>query len=469
MGSDQSKLERRLALEQIVSRMARNFVKLSHAEEGIQIALQEIGQFSGASRAYIFEFQSNLILMDNTFEWCHEDVSAEKENLQNIEVAMFPWWIEKLKSGNILNIHDVSELGSEAQMEKEILEMQNIKSVLVMPIMSRGELSGFVGFDNVHTVGTWQEDDQSVLSLAAELFSNVFERLLSEKELNDAKDELEASLNSLQTLQSQMIQQEHLVAIGQLAAGVAHEINNPLGFVLSNQKMLRQYTEKLVHYAKLCLITEHTVSLTDKEVDEITYINDDLEDLFDDVDMGLSRVKKIVESLRFFSRVDSLQMYEPYNVREGIMNTLVIIHNRITESVNLQLDVPDDLPIIRVFGSKMNQVLLNLITNALDAIVDRHPLSGGELKISAHVVSNEELKSFMKIQFIDNGIGMTDEVKQKIFNPFFTTKPVGKGTGLGMILVYDIVKNLHKGEIFIESEVNHGSTVTILIPMEAMV
>jgi len=468
MDNSSVQLKRRLALEQIISRMARNFVQLNKAEEGIQIALSEIGKFSGASRAYIFEFHSDHIYMDNTFEWCQEGVSAEIENLKHQEIGFFPWWMDKIRGGDVLNIPDVSKLGPEAQAERDILEMQGIKSVLVMPLMKRGILSGFVGFDNVDTLGTWQEDDGAVLSIAAEFFSNVFDRLTSEKELNDAKDELETSLNSLQSLQSQLIQQEHLAAIGQLAAGVAHEINNPLGFVLSNQKTLRQYAQKLMRFIDSEASDEIHAPFSQKEQDEVTYIKDDLEDLFNDIDNGLQRVKKIVESLRFFSRIDSLQAFEPYNLKEGITNTLVIINSRITETIRLTLEIPDDLPLIMAHGSKINQVILNLIVNALDAISERHTLEGGEVTISAEVVDNKleiENNKQLLIKFIDNGIGMSEEVQQKIFNPFFTTKPVGKGTGLGMILVYDIVKNIHKGDIQITSEVGKGTTVSITLPV----
>ena len=370
------RFERRLALEQIISRMARNFVHLEKAVAGIHIALKEIGEFSGASRAYIFEFNSDGASMDNTYEWCGDGVSAEKDNLQNIAIGTFPWWMDKIRDGDVLNIHDVSKLGAEAQAEREILEMQGIKSVLVMPIMKRAILNGFVGFDNVNSLGTWQEDDTSVLSIAAEFFSNVFDRLTSERELNDAKDELEASLTSLQRLQAQMIQQEQMVAIGLLAAGVAHEINNPLGFVLSNQKTLRQYTEILAQYTTGFAKGEVWSDVSPKDKEDMRYIQEELSDLFDDIDIGLQRVKKIVESLRFFSRVDSMQAFDPYSLKEGISNTLVIINSRLSDAVHLKLEIPDNLPNLIVHGSKINQVLLNLIINALDAIADLGPVDG---------------------------------------------------------------------------------------------
>lgn len=463
---EREKLKRKLALEQIISRMARNFVRLENAELGIQIALRELGEFSGASRAYIFEFNEDDRYMDNTYEWCGEGISAEQHNLQHQEISIFNWWMQQIGSGDILNIHDISKLGPEAQAEREILEVQGIRSVLVMPLMKRGKLSGFVGFDNVTSLGIWHEEDAVALSLAAEIFSNVFDRRAQERALTEAKDELEASLDSLKMLQAQLIQQEQLVAIGQLAAGVAHEINNPLGFVLSNQATLKQYTQKLLKYAEHAFSDQVGPEDTVKARAEVDYIKDDLADLFKDIDIGLKRVKNIVESLRIFSRIDSMQSFEPYNMQEGIANTLVILHSRLTESVTLDLDMPEDLPNLVVHGSKINQVILNLIVNALDAIAERHPLRGGRLKIS--VRASQPLVPIgqgnqLVLEIEDNGIGMTEDVLQKIYNPFFTTKAVGKGTGLGMILVYDIVKNLHQGHIDIASVPNKGTRVAITL------
>ncbi|HAS73572.1 MAG TPA: hypothetical protein DCS67_05455 [Clostridiales bacterium UBA8960] len=466
MKSTFKQLERRIELEQIVSRMARNFVHLERVVESIHNALKEIGEFSGASRAYIFEFQSNGKYMDNTHEWCGDGVSSEIENLKSQEVGIFTWWWDQIKSGEVLNIHDVSKLGPEAQAERNILEMQDIKSALVMPLIKKGALYGFVGFDNINTLGTWHDDDEAVLATAAELFNNVFERLESERELTSAKDELEASISSLQLLQAQLIHQEHMAAIGQLAAGVAHEINNPLSFVLSNQETLKQYTEKLLKYANATFSEGTQNTLLQEDLDEISYIQEDLSDLFNDINTGLSRVKKIVDSLRFFSRIDSTQSFEPYNVVEGVKNTLVMIHSRLSDGIKLKLDIQNDLPEITVHGSKINQVLLNLIVNAIDAIVEKNPTNGGELIISVKSLENtnvEDKRNVIQIQISDDGIGMTEEVLQKIYNPFFTTKAVGKGTGLGMILVYDIIKNLHKGDVDISSEPGVGTTVTITL------
>lgn len=455
----ESRWSHRLEFEQIVSKMAKEFVMIDTVKAAIMNALEAIGVFSGASRAYIFEFQENGIFMDNTFEWTKEGVSAEIENLKNQEIGFFPWWMGQIGTGNPLIINDVSALSDEAKAEREILQMQGILSVLVMPLFKKGKLNGFVGFDNVDSLGHWQEEDMAVLRIATELFSNVFERMTYEFELKKSKEDLEHSLLTLQKMQSTLVQQEQMVAIGQLAAGVAHEINNPLGFVLSNHKTLKDYTEKLSLYANECVKMRALEEGLKVDLEELEYINEDLEDLFEDIDSGLERVKKIVESLRFFSRVDGIHVFEPYDIKEGIRNTLVIIHSRVSESVDLIQEIPDEFPLIEANGSKINQVILNLLINALDAVQEKYPLIGGKITIRA-----KKLENAIELEVQDNGTGIDEEVKKQIFNPFFTTKPLGKGTGLGMSVVYDIVKNIHGGEILIESSEELGTSVRIILP-----
>lgn len=465
----EERFQHRLALERIVSRIARNFVMLENPTDSINHALEEIGKYSRASRAYIFEFQEDGIFMNNTYEWCREGVASEMARLQNQKINSFPWWMAQIKEGDILNIKDVSKLGDEAQAEREILELQSVKSALIMPLMQRGILNGFVGFDNVDATGNWHDEDMTVLSIAAEFFSSVFNRLAAEKEIHNAKKELEVSLESLQHLQAQLIQQEQLVAIGQLAAGVAHEINNPLGFVMSNQKTLQNYANILKGYAEYCLERNEKPALSDSDRKELTYIVEDLDDVFSDINEGLVRVKKIIKSMRIFSRIDRMTDYEPYDVKEGIENTLVIIKSRLSGLGALKLNIDTPIPMIQAYGGKINQVLLNLIVNALDAIKEAHPNSPGEgcLEISTRTKRNKNERKIVEIQIVDNGIGMTDEVKNKLFMPFYTTKKIGKGTGLGMSIVYDIVKNSHAGEIIVESTEGVGTSITVQLPVNS--
>ncbi len=449
----ESKLVRQLELEKIVSNIARGFVRIDDIDYAISNALKAIGEFSNASRAYVFKFKENDTLMDNTNEWCKVGVDAEIDNLQNLPTNIFPWWINKIINGEVLDIHDVSDLGDSAKAEKEILEMQNIKSVLVLPISYKDKLQGFVGFDNIESKGVWTEEDQVILSLASEFFSNVFERKVTEDKLNHSNKELEKVVLSLKSAQTQLFQQENMVAIGQLAAGVAHEINNPLGFVWSNHTILKNYVYDLINIID-------GMKLAEEKRSEYDFIVSDVDGLVEDINSGLERVKKTINGLRFFSKVDKIEDVELYDIREGIENTLVVISYKLKNKIKIIQVIDNELPLIMVNGGKINQVILNLLINAVDAIEEVGNRNNGVIKIE---VNKSEDHIILKIT--DNGAGMSEDVKKQMFNPFFSTKEIGKGTGLGLNISYDIVNNLHNGKLIVQSEVGVGTEITVKLPI----
>lgn len=458
MSSDnQQHLRRKLALEAVISKIAKEFVHLDGIDDSISRALESLGTFSHSDRAYIFLFQKNGAFMDNVYEWCAEGVEPAISSLQNLEISIFPWWIKQISQGDPLNIHDVESLPAEASAEKDILSMQGIRSVLVLPIMSKNSLNGFVGFDNTHSVSNWSDDDTSVLAIASELFSSAFDRSDAEKQLESANLELKLTIDSLKSAQSQLLQQEQMVAIGQLAAGIAHEINNPLGFIISNQNTLKDYIRTLLTTMPGAC-AEASAIVDEDAKSRVDFIRDDLPVVLDDMDIGLQRIRKIVDSLRFFSRIDSLTDYELYDLREGIQNTLVVINSRFKDSIAVTIDFDESFPLIEVNGGKINQVILNLVVNAMDAIEDRHA-TGGALAITAR---NQD--THVALTFIDNGNGIPEDVLPHIFVPFYTTKPVGKGTGLGLSIAYDTIVNEHHGNISVESIAGTGTTITLTLP-----
>lgn len=453
---DADQLERQLKLERIISDIARRFVHMENVESSINYALKVIGEFSLASRAYIFEFHEDCLLMDNTYEWCADGVNPEIDFLKNQEIAMFNWWMDQIKEGKILDIYDVEALGPEATNEKEILMQQGIKSVLVLPIIIQSQLSGFVGFDNVHSKSNWTESDRVILGIAAEFFSNIFNRKRYEKYIAKSNAELNEALLNLKLAQNQLVQQEQMAAVGQLAAGIAHEINNPLTFVLSNHQMLNQYLKELI-----MMIDDHPACILDLEHKaHYDFLKNDIFDVFEDMSLGIHRVRKIVEGLRSFSRVDHDNAFEAYDLNENVKHTLTIINNRIKSIATLKLDLDMALPIIYAIGSKINQVILNIIINALDAIEEKNSIESGTLEISTKIENDHVI-----LVISDNGIGMTPETIQKLYNPFYTTKPVGKGTGLGMSITHEIIKSLHNGHIDVASQWQLGTSISIHLPI----
>ncbi len=285
--------------------------------------------------------------------------------------------------------------------------------------------------------------------------------------------QLEQKMNELKITQMRLIQQEKLAGIGQLAAGVAHEVNNPLGFIISNLNMLDKYvnkfTEMLTAYQNLKSIAEigdrqhlllHLDQIekiaTQKKLD---FIKGDASELLRETHHGLLRIAEIVQSLRVFSRVDSSSEQEDYDLNEGIENALIIAQNEYKDIAGIEKSF-GDIPRFRCAGSEVNQVLLGIIINAAQAIREKLPEGSGLISI---VTSCENDRICCAIS--DNGCGISEEIRNRIFEPFFTTKPPGKNTGLGLSLAHDAVVNKLKGEIGVESVIGKGTTVTICFPM----
>ena len=297
----------------------------------------------------------------------------------------------------------------------------------------------------------------------------VFERT---KELRHKNAELEVAYKELQNAQSQVIHQEKMASIGQLAAGVAHEINNPLGFTMSNFETLHKYMVRLVEVIKefrsfrLEAMNMGIVALQ-KQAEEISalerknkleYILQDMDTIFQETQEGFKRVGDIVKALRIFSRVDQQGKTEDYDLTEGVRNSLIVSRNEVKYIAKIKEDLAD-LPLVSAVGGQINQVLLNIILNAAYAIKDKEL---GELGLITIRTYADEQSVYCSIQ--DNGRGIPEHIKKDIFNPFFTTKPVGQGTGLGLSISYDIITNKHHGEISFNSVEGEGTTFTIRLP-----
>ncbi|MCK5283239.1 MAG: DUF835 domain-containing protein [Nanoarchaeota archaeon] len=189
-------LNRKLEFEKTIAAISSRFVCVSDINGAINISLAEIGRLNGACRAYLFLFKEDEKTMDNTHEWCAEGVSPQIDNLQNLPTSMVPWWMKKLNNGEVIHVEDVSKLPLEAKAEKEILEAQDIKSLLVLPLYTGSRLAGFIGFDNVFESGRWSEDDLALLRISAEIIGNALVRRKAEEELKSSRDQLDNIINS---------------------------------------------------------------------------------------------------------------------------------------------------------------------------------------------------------------------------------------------------------------------------------
>ncbi|WP_319405329.1 response regulator [uncultured Desulfosarcina sp.] len=284
---------------------------------------------------------------------------------------------------------------------------------------------------------------------------------------------LESTLKNLERTQAQMVQSEKMASIGQLAAGVAHEINNPTGFVSSNLKTLGDYQKDMNRligdYQKLRselkglpdgLLPATVVDLiaqvdaTEEDVD-IAYIQEDVGDLIGDCREGTERIKRIVEDLKHFAHPGEDRMKET-DINAGIESTLNVVNNELKYKATIVKEL-GDIPIIHGYPQQLNQVFMNILVNAAHAIE-----KSGEIKIVTASIDDK-----VEIRISDTGCGISEENITKIFDPFFTTKDVGKGTGLGMNIAYNIIAK-HKGHIHVESKVGEGTTFIVQLPVGAL-
>jgi len=296
------------------------------------------------------------------------------------------------------------------------------------------------------------------------------DRSLLERSIDISSKEYNENMEKIRMLQSQLIQQEKMAGIGQLSAGIAHEINNPLGYTQSNLDTLKKYLDKIKDFLdtlkniESTLKTEPTEDIrnllevikSSQKKNKINIISDDIEDLIGESIVGLSRIEKIVKSLLGFAR-SSTSEFEDYDLNKGIIDTLAVANNEIKYFATV-VEEPRDIPHIEAAGGSINQVLLNLIINAVHAIKDTSHKGTITLKTFAENDS-------VYCSITDNGVGISKANLDSIFTPFFTTKPVGTGTGLGLSIAYDIIVNKHAGEIKIESEEGKGTTFTLRLPI----
>lgn len=393
---------------------------------------------------------------------------------------------------------------------------QQPKSLLCIPIINQGKLLGILYLENNLTTAAFTRDRLELLKLIttqaaislenAMLYQNLaqanerleeYSRTLEAKvnqrtqELNEKNQRLKQALEELQNTQIQLIQSEKMSSLGQMVAGIAHEINNPINFIHGNVIHAYEYVKDLLD---LIAVYQQEYPNPSPQVQEKAFEIDldflviDLPKLLDSMNVGTMRVRNIILGLRNFSHLEQAEM-KPVDIHEGIENTLMILQHRLKSK-----DKCFEIEVIKEYGKllkitcypgQLNQVFMNILSNAIDALqetfVNSHTLGEAAQKASTSFIENKGQRkdkgqirirtelansNTVRIRIADNGPGMTQEVRQKIFDPFFTTKPIGSGTGLGLSISYQIVVDKHKGQLICDSTPGQGTEFIIEIPMQ---
>jgi two-component system, NtrC family, sensor kinase len=298
------------------------------------------------------------------------------------------------------------------------------------------------------------------------------DKTLLERSLDISSREYKENLQKIEKLQTQIINQEKMAGIGQLSAGIAHEINNPLGFVKSNIYTLKGYKDKIKMLLELYFSIEEKLKDSDevsykekfsevveyKKKNKIKFIFDDIDDIILESKDGINRMENIIKSLLGFARKASSSEFNEYDINSNIKSTITIAYNEIKYYAMVEENL-ESVPTIKALEGEINQVLLNLLVNAAHAIKSK----GIQGIIKIHTYYDE---GYVKCEISDNGIGISEEHINNIFNPFFTTKPVGIGTGLGLSISHDIIVNKHSGSIEVKSNEGEGTTFIISLPLD---
>ncbi|MBU7587275.1 MAG: GAF domain-containing protein [Nostoc sp. TH1S01] len=386
--------------------------------------------------------------------------------------------------GKVKAINNVSTYTLSA-CHQEFLQSLQVQANLTVPINIGMQLWGLLIVHQCDSPRDWQDTEINLIQQLANQAAIAIQQAqlyeqscLSETESRAKATQLEKALLELQAAQTQLIQTEKMSSLGQLVAGVAHEINNPVNFIYGNLHYASKYTQDLLKIIELYQLyypqPYDEISSTASAVD-LEFLAEDLPKMISSMQVGADRIRSIVLSLRNFSRLDEAEN-KPVDLHEGIDNTLLILQHRLKANINFTgIEITKDygdLPLIECYAGQINQVFMNILTNAIDALENQGNLEQGKSQLPKPKISISTRLATdtprVLIRIADNGPGMTEEVRKRIFDPFFTTKSVGKGTGLGLAISYQIIVDKHGGMMDCISEIGKGTEFWIEIPIKLL-
>jgi signal transduction histidine kinase len=350
------------------------------------------------------------------------------------------------------------------------------QSLLCTPISERGNTIGILYLENNLATGVFTGDRVAILNILCSQAAISLQNARLYQQSQEYAQKLELYLHDLKRMQLQLVQGEKMSALGNLVAGVAHEINNPVGFIAGNLQPAQEYLQDLF---ELIDVYQDSFPKPGAKVEEkieaidLEYLREDLPKLIGSMQEGVDRIRNISTSLRTFSRADSDRPVS-FNIHDGLESTLLILKHRLKASeFRPAIEIVKDygnLPLVKCFPGQLNQVFMNVLANAIDALEESNKgLAFSEIKARPNLITVQtflsESQNQVLIRIKDNGVGMSNSVKENIFNHLFTTKSVGQGTGLGLSIAHQIVVEKHGGTLTVNSSLGQGSEFVICIPV----
>ena len=465
-------LQQQFQKERLIAQSAQRIRQSLNLEDILNTTVAEVRQFLACDRAIIFRFEpdwSGVVAVESVDErWT--PILGAKFYDHCFEID----YVQPYQKGRIQVLEDIYTAGL-SPCHIDLLAQFQVRAKLVVPILQGEQLWGLLVAYHCSGPRQWQQFEIDLLKVLstqvaialqqAELYEQ--SRTATATALTQAQ-QLEHALSKLHRTQAQLVQSEKMSSLGQLVAGVAHEINNPVTFISANLSHAEDYIQDLLGLIQLYQqqYPQPTPEISSQmDAIDLEFLIEDLPKLLDSMKVGAERICEIISALRNFSRHAEAEI-KAVDIHEGLDSTLMILQNRLkAQGQHPEIQVIKQyshLPLVECYVGQLNQVFMNLLSNAIDAL-EELKVEGLTpwIRITTELLNNREVA----IRIADNGLGITESVKGRIFDPFYTTKAVGAGTGLGLSISYQIVVEKHRGQLHCSSIPGQGTEFVIHIPL----